>query len=156
MVKKIDTLKRLRLLGDFLMLGTFLMLLWLFVSAYLSNDFSARININHYGEAHVEMILLLFFLLPISIITVALSFMDWRQTWKARQKIITQKYLTMDAPSSYPPPPEKTLVCPRCQARFEASLAYSNGMITCPGCGLTGTYDQSKVQPTVRIIKGIS
>ncbi len=87
MAGKIDTMKRLRVFGDFLMLGSFLMLLWLFVSAYLSNSFSTTVHINNYGEAHVEMILMLFFLLPLFLLTTALSFLDWRQTWKAKGRI---------------------------------------------------------------------
>ena len=162
MVKKIDTIKRLRLFGDFLMLGTFLLLLWLFLSAYLSNDFSTKVHINNYGEAHVEMIILVFFLLPLFLFTTALSFLDWRQTWKARSKIMAQKYLLQEAPRYYQRPPDDDLICPRCNEIFYARHNFVNGNIICPSCGLRGTYEPSNMdltamdaKPNVKIIKNI-
>lgn len=162
MVRKIDTIKRLRLMGDFLMLGAFLMLLWLFLTAYLSNNFSTTVNINEYGEAHVEMIVLVFFLLPLFLFTTALSFLDWRQTWNARKKIMYQKYLLVDGPIPYQDFPKDILICPRCYDRFEAGINYSGGKITCPNCGLKGSYKLNHVdiqgnndKPTVKIIKDI-
>lgn len=163
MVRKIDTIKRLRLFGDFLMLGSFLLLLWLFLSAYLSSEFNTTVHINNYGEAHIEMIVLVFFLLPLFLFTTALSFIDWRQTWKARQKILSQKYLLMDAPSPYQEFPEEGLICPRCNAMFEVNRTFAKGTITCPTCGLRGTYMPDDLdslngkndKPTVRIIKDI-
>ena len=163
MVRKIATVKRLRLVGDFLMLGAFLMLLWLFITAYLSNNFSTTVHINNYGEAHVEMIILVFFLLPLFLFTTALSFLDWRQTWKAKKMILSQKYLSMNAPISHQDFPEDILVCPRCNDRFEARSNYSNGSVTCPTCGLIGSYVPNRAdhepernnELTVRIIKDI-
>ena len=81
---KIDKLKRLRVVGDFLMLGTFFMLVGVFLSAYLSNDYRSTINVNYYGEAQIEMIVLLFILMPLSLATVILSFLDWKHTCKAK------------------------------------------------------------------------
>jgi uncharacterized paraquat-inducible protein A len=162
MVRKIDTIKRLRLVGDFLMLGAFLMLLWLFITAYLSNNFSTTVHINDYGEAHVEMIILVFFLLPLFLFTTALSFLDWRQTWKAKKMVSSQKYLFVSAPVPHQDIPEDKLICPRCYDRFEARSNYFNGRITCPTCGLRGTYEPNDFvpremnnKPTVRIIKDI-
>ncbi|UCE39186.1 MAG: hypothetical protein JSW00_08205 [Thermoplasmata archaeon] len=155
MAGKIDKMKRLRLVGDFLMLGSFLMLIWLFLSAYLSNDYRTTVNINNYGEAHVEMIVLVFFLLPLFMLTVALSFMDWRQTWKAKGKIMSHKYLLIDTPTTYQFLQEKVAVCPRCQFIFDSNLTCSNGLITCPNCGLTGTHSQDEARPSVRIIRNI-
>ncbi|MEE9150773.1 MAG: hypothetical protein V3U20_02950 [Thermoplasmata archaeon] len=216
MVGKIDTIKRLRLFGDFLMLGSFLLLLWLFLSAYLSSEFNTTVHVNNYGEAHIEMIVLVFFLLPLFLFTTALSFIDWRQTWKARQKILSQKYLLTDAPSPYQECaeplvnrpvasngpvvlhtkstgmrrhpgetvpdgtvsaslnhqsdrlvecrfPEEGLICPRCNAMFEVNRKFAKGAITCPTCGLRGTYVPEDLdslngkndKPTVRIIKDI-
>lgn len=163
MVRKIDTIKRLRLFGDFLMLGTFLLLLWLFFSAYLSNDFSTTVHINNYGEAHIEMIILIFFLLPLFLFTTALSFIDWRQTWKARRNILSQKYLLTEAPSPYEDHCDETLICPRCDELFEVKNTNFYGTIICPTCGLKGTYEPNdvdavtgkNVKPTVRIIKKI-
>ena len=162
MVRKIDTIKRIRLFGDILMLGAFLMLLWLFISAYLSNNFSTTVNINDYGEAHVEMIILVFFLFPLFLFTTALSFLDWRQTWKAKKMILSQKYLLMNALVPNQDLLEDILVCPRCYDRFEAIGNYSNGSVTCPTCGLRGSYKPLDVdlprknnKPTVRIIKDI-
>lgn len=162
MVRKIDTIKRIRLFGDILMLGAFLMLLWLFITAYLSNNFSTTVHINDYGEAHVEMIILVFFLLPLFLFTTALSFLDWRQTWKAKKMILSQKYLSMNAQISPQDFPEDILICPRCYERFEARSNYFNGSVICPSCGLRGSYEPNEVdllgknnKPTVRIIKDI-
>lgn len=162
MTGKIDRLKRLRLLGDFLMMGTFLLLLWIFISAYMSGSFRTNVNINNYGEAHVEMIVLVFFLLPLFGITVALSFLDWRQTWKAKKKILEQK-LVLAAPSrSYPQTLEGTLRCPGCGMNFYASNLYNGAITTCPSCGMVGRYIPSQKDfesadegPTVRVIKDI-
>ena len=52
---KIDKLKRIRVVGDFLMLGTFFMLVGVFLSAYLSSDYRSTINVNYIGEAHIEL-----------------------------------------------------------------------------------------------------
>ena len=157
---KIDKMKRLRVIGDFLMLGAFFMLISLFLSAYLSNNFRTTVHINNYGEAHVEMIILVFFLLPLSLITVTLSFMDWKQTWKAKGKIISERHLLLETPILEAPiydhvPVSETLVCPRCKARFEARMNYMDGRIMCPTCGLTGVYSTGTSEPTVKIIKDI-
>ena len=138
MVGKIDAIKRLRVFGDFLMLGTFFMLLWLFLSAYLSNDFSATLHINNHGEAHIEMIILVFFLLPLSLLTVVFSFIDWRQTWKAKSEISSRRHL-MEAPNLKRYPVEE-LECPRCGGKFQVKVTHFGGTITCPNCGLIGTY----------------
>ena len=60
MPKTICTVKMIRFFGDSLMLGIFLLMVWLFVSAYLNKNFTCTVNINKYGEAQVEMILLVF------------------------------------------------------------------------------------------------
>ncbi len=157
---KIDKMKRLRVIGDFLMLGAFFMLISLFLSAYLSNNFRTTVHINNYGEAHIEMIILVFFLLPISLITVTLSFMDWKQTWKAKEKIMSDRYLLMETPIMEAPihdhvPVSETLVCPRCKARFGARMNYTDGRIMCPACGLSGVYSARTKDPRVKIIKDI-
>jgi DNA-directed RNA polymerase subunit RPC12/RpoP len=157
---KIDKMKRIRVIGDFLMLGAFFMLISLFLSAYLSNNFRTTVHINNYGEAHIEMIILVFFLLPLSLITVTLSFMDWKQTWKAKGKIMSDRYLLMETPIMEAPihdhvPISGTLVCPRCKARFEARMNYTDGRIMCPACGLSGVYSAGTSDPKVKIIKDI-
>jgi DNA-directed RNA polymerase subunit RPC12/RpoP len=160
MLGKIDKMKRLRVIGDFLMLGAFFMLISLFLSAYLSNNFRTTIHINNYGEAHIEMIILVFFLLPLSLITVTLSFMDWKQTWKAKGKIMSERNLLMENPILEAPiydnvPVSGTLVCPRCKARFEARVNYMDGKVMCPSCGLSGVYSPRTSEPSVKIIKDI-
>ncbi len=157
---KIDKMKRLRVIGDFLMLGAFFMLISLFLSAYLSNDFRTTIHINNYGEAHIEMIILVFFLLPLSLITVTLSFLDWKQTWKAKGKIMSDRYLLVEPPVMEAPvyenaPISEILICPRCKTRFEAMANYMDNRIMCPACGLTGTYSPRTSDPRVKIIKDI-
>lgn len=163
MVKKIDTIKRLRLFGDFLMLGSFLLLLWLFITAYLNNDFSTNVQINKYGEAHVEMIILVFFLLPLFILTTALSFMDWRQTWKAKNMVASNQYIMESMPRSYNIRLEE-LICPRCRNHFLVRISDFGGVVTCPSCGLEGDHVPDKNQnkatpsgnkPEVRVIKNI-
>lgn len=162
MVKKIDTIKRLRLFGDFLMLGTFLLLLWLFISAYLSG-FTTTVHINNYGEAHVEMIILVFFLLPLFMVTTALSFIDWRQTWKAKAKILNDVHIQTYEPNPYDDFVEESLICPECRTQFIVKGPDSEGMITCPRCGVRGWYDPAYAEkprkidrgPEVKIIKNI-
>ena len=162
MVKKIDTIKRLRLFGDFLMLGSFLLLLWLFISAYLNNNFSTTVQINQYGEAHVEMILLVFFLLPLFILTTSLSFLDWRQTWKARSMVASQQYILSEPPGTYNNTQEE-IICPRCRNHFLVRVSNYGGIVTCPSCGLEGKHvpedadpqGKNGGRPEVRIIKDI-
>ena len=163
MAGKIDTMKRLRVFGDFLMLGSFLMLLWLFVTAYLSNSFSTTVHINNYGEAHVEMIIMVFFLLPLFLLTTALSFLDWKQTWKAKGRIAQEINVRVEEPGPYSGFVEEDLVCPRCLAEFTIKGPGSGGMITCPNCGMQGHYSPMNTRqaswdhhsPKVRILKNI-
>ncbi len=163
MAGKIDTMKRLRVFGDFLMLGSFLMLLWLFVSAYLSNSFSTTVHINNYGEAHVEMIILAFFLLPLFLLTTALSFLDWRQTWKAKGRIAQEVNVRVEDPGQYSTFVEENLVCPKCLSEFTIKGPQSGGHIMCPRCGEVGWYQPQNTHqtswddhtPKVRILKDI-
>jgi hypothetical protein len=159
---KIDKLKRLRVVGDFLMLGTFFMLVGVFLSAYLSNDYRSTINVNYIGEAHIEMIVLLFILMPISLATVILSFIDWKQTWKARGMIMSQKQILLDESRFYQIQ-SGVILCPRCKMIFGIGEPNYKGLITCISCGLKGTIpsntqdsvDDDKQGPNVRIIKDI-
>jgi hypothetical protein len=163
MAGKIDTMKRLRVFGDFLMLGSFLMLLWLFISAYMSNGFSTTVHINNYGEAHVEMIIMVFFLLPLFILTTALSFLDWKQTWKAKGRIAQEIHVKVDEPGQYSEFVEESLVCPRCLSEFTIKGPRSGGHIMCPHCGEVGWYQPQNAHrvsyddhsPRVRILKDI-
>ncbi len=162
MVRKIDTIKRLRFFGDILMLGTFLMLTWVFISAYLNKNYSTKVNINNYGEAHIEMVVLVFFLLPLFLITAALSFIDWRQTWKAKETIRNPRYL-LAAPTLSNAIAETSLTCPQCSARFIVENLNVNGTVQCPACGVMGQVAPSRKDykfkedsgPNVRIIKNI-
>ena len=163
MVKKIDTIKRLRLFGDFLMLGTFLLLLWLFITAYLNSEFSTSVQINKYGEAHVEMIILVFFLLPLFILTTSLSFLDWRQTWKAKNMVASNQNIMDGIPRSYNIRLEE-LICPKCRNHFLVRISDFGGVVKCPSCGLEGDHIPDKLvnddtptgnKPEVRIIKNI-
>jgi uncharacterized paraquat-inducible protein A len=144
------------------MLGSFLLLLWLFISAYLNNDFSTTVHINQYGEAHVEMILLVFFLLPLFILTTSLSFLDWRQTWKAKTMVASQRYILSESPSPINNIHEE-IICPRCRNHFMVRVSSYGGMVTCPSCGLEGKHVPEKGRsegidddkPAVRVIKDI-
>ncbi len=163
MAGKIDTMKRLRVFGDFLMLGSFLMLLWFFISAYFSNNFSTTVHINNYGEAHVEMIIMIFFLLPLFLLTTALSFLDWRQTWKAKGKIAQEVNMEIEEPGPYTVFVEEDLVCPKCLSEFTIKGPKSGGMISCPMCGMQGHYSPVNTRqaswdnhgPKVKILKDI-
>jgi hypothetical protein len=159
---KIDKLKRLRVVGDFLMLGTFFMLVGVFLSAYLSNDYRSTINVNYYGEAQIEMIVLLFILMPLSLATVILSFYDWKRTWKAKGMIMSQKQILLDESRFYQIQSD-VIVCPRCKMIFGIREPNYKGVITCISCGLKGTIlsstqdsvDDNEQIPNVRIIKNI-
>jgi uncharacterized paraquat-inducible protein A len=163
MAGKIDTMKRLRVFGDFLMLGSFLMLLWLFISAYMSNSFSTTVHINNYGEAHVEMIIMVFFLLPLFLLTTALSFLDWRQTWKAKGRIAQEVNVRVEDPGVYTQFVEESLVCPSCLSEFTIKGPQSGGHIMCPRCGEVGWYEPQNMRqaswddhtPKVKILKDI-
>jgi hypothetical protein len=159
---KIDKLKRLRVVGDFLMLGTFFMLVGVFLSAYLSNDYRSTINVNYFGEAHIEMIVLLFILMPVSLATVVLSFLDWKQTWKAKGRIMSQNRILLDESRFYQIQ-LGVIVCPRCKIIFGIGEPEFKGVVTCISCGLKGTIlsntqdsmDGNEQIPNVRIIKNI-
>jgi hypothetical protein len=158
---KIDKLKRLRVAGDFLMLGTFFMLVGVFLSAYLSNDYRSTINVNHYGEAHIEMIVLLFILMPLSLATVILSFLDWKQTWKAKGMIMSQNHIILDESRFYQIQ-SGVILCPRCKIIFGIGEPNYKGLITCISCGLKGAIlsntddsEDDEQTPNVRVIKDI-
>ncbi len=159
---KIDKLKRVRVVGDFFMLGTFFMLVGVFLSAYLSSDYRSTINVNFYGEAHVEMIVLLFILMPISLATVILSFLDWKGTWKAKGMILSHDQLHLDAFHFYQFQ-SNIFLCPTCQIIFGTGEPDYEEIITCPSCGLRSSINASPLNsedgmdqmPRVRVIKDI-
>jgi hypothetical protein len=145
------------------MLGSFLLLLWVFLTAYLNDGFSTTVNVNKYGEAHVEMIILIIFLLPLFILTTALSFLDWRQTWKSKSMVSSQKIILSDGPPFYQEFMEE-ITCPRCRYNFMVKMSNFGVYVQCPSCGLEGKYmpDVHETQtggmgkkPEVRVIKDI-
>ncbi|UCE39181.1 MAG: hypothetical protein JSW00_08180 [Thermoplasmata archaeon] len=141
MPKTVCTIKMIRLFGDSLMLGIFLLMVWLFVCAYSNNHYSAIININKYGEAQIEMILLLFILLPLFLFTTAFSFFDWKKTVKPSMYIIEQNDQILDYTRSYYL--GEDIICPRCNCIFFVSESYFTDVI-CPFCGLSGAYYPSE------------
>jgi hypothetical protein len=135
----------------------------LFITAYLNNEFSTTVQINKYGEAHVEMIILVFFLLPLFLLTTSLSFLDWRQTWKAKNMVASNINIMDGVPRSYNIRLEE-LICPKCRNHFLVRISDFGGVVTCPSCGLEGDHIPEKPQsksndienkPEVRIIKNI-
>ncbi len=140
MPRTVTFFKMIRLFGDSLMLGTFILFLWLFVSAYLSRDFTATIHINKYGEAQVEMILLIFIMLPLFLITAILSFRDWEYTiYRGSLKPVQIKRRTLGYDSIHIKYGEH-VVCPDCFGRFYVSQrSFTN--VTCPYCQAMGIYE---------------
>ncbi len=138
MTKTVSFTKLIRLFGDSLMMGTFVLFLWLFVSAYLSKDFTATIHINKYGEAQVEMILLIFILFPLFMVTSIFSFKDWE---RSVQGPYIRPIPKQQKPSNpYYRKQGEYIVCPECLGRFFVSTHnYSN--VSCPYCKTKGIYE---------------
>jgi hypothetical protein len=122
------------------MLGIFILFILIFLSAYFNPEFKTMIHINNYGEAHIELIVLIFLLLPLFLFTTALSFIDWKQTWKFKEKMYFQGFEEppMKTPHRYAR--REKIECPRCSHRFEA-VPSPEGIISCPRCGLVGKYE---------------
>jgi hypothetical protein len=136
----ICTVKMIRFFGDSLMLGIFLLMVWLFVSAYTNENFMCTVNINKYGEAQVEMILLVFILFPLFLITAAFSFLDWHRTISSRGKMDFADYL----PFYYTEPyyPGERVICPFCNGVFFIS-DLNCSEVCCPICQTVGRYQSN-------------
>ena len=123
------------------MFGTFLTLICVFLAAYLSSDYMAVISINEYGEAHMEMALLVFFLMPLFLVTVMLSFLDWRREIKHGEGVSSNGILLRDLQGPDLGLPMEFVKCPKCRVRFLVSSPHLRRVISCPECGLTGGYE---------------
>jgi DNA-directed RNA polymerase subunit RPC12/RpoP len=142
MPSKITTIKRIRVLGDFMMFGIFICLMIIFLNAYLnglSNDnFTTLVDINSKNEAHVEFIILIVVLLPIFFMTTLWSFLDWKATWRARDAIRFQQYF-METESPRRKEIDTILMkCSACQGVFGVTAADNEMNIECPHCGKVG------------------
>jgi hypothetical protein len=140
MSKTICTVKMIRFFGDSLMLGIFLLMVWLFISAYTNENFICTVYINKFGEAHVEMILLVFILFPLFFITAAFSFLDWHRTINSRREID----FTDDILSYYTEPyyPGERVICPSCYGIFFINSSNCS-KVCCPICGTIGRYQSN-------------
>lgn len=138
MQKTICIIKMIRFFGDALMLGIFLLMVWLFVSAYLNENFTCIVNINRYGEAHVEMILLVFILFPLFLITSTFSYLDLHRTISTRREPEFKEGLSYHLNEEYFP--GEHVKCPSCFGVFYARIPYYS-RIYCPVCGAVGRYD---------------
>jgi hypothetical protein len=140
MSKTICTVKMIRFFGDSLMLGIFLLMVWLFVSAYFNENFTCTVNINKFGEAQVELILLIFILFPLFLITAVFSFLDWHRTINSRVEIdFTDDFLSYYTEPYYP---GEDVICPACYGVFFVRDPNCS-RVCCPICGTVGKY-QSK------------
>ncbi|UCH88246.1 MAG: hypothetical protein JSV49_08245 [Thermoplasmata archaeon] len=151
MARKISTIKRIRVLGDFMMFGIFVCLLIIFLTAYFnglnSDNYTTEVDINSKNEAHVEFIILIIILLPIFFLTTLWSFLDWKSTWKAREQIRFQDYYyEVEAP---PRRDVETILmkCSACKEVFGVTAVEDEMNIECPNCNKKGSI---KVPPSYR------
>jgi len=177
----IQTVKRIRLLGDASMFGIFLVLLYVFINAYRSGDYSTTISINSYGEAHVELVLLIFILFPIFIITLTASFLDWRSTWRARGMVHYNDYYLDNSDPTDPaartvhtslsiqddedPLITQPLRCPGCGRGFSVKATEGPRNMRCPFCGVSGRVNISRDgarapgsgnrEPSIKVLRDI-
>ena len=142
MPSKITTIKRIRVLGDFMMFGIFVCLMIIFLHAWLNGilngDYTTLVDINSRSEAHVEFFILLVVLLPVFIMTVVWSFLDWKATWRARDQIrFNQYFFEPDEPA--PRTMETILMrCSGCHEVFGVTAVENQMNIECPHCGRAG------------------
>jgi phage FluMu protein Com len=142
MPSKITTIKRIRVLGDFMMFGIFVCLLIIFLHAYingmLNGNYTTIVDINSQNEAHVEFILLLVILMPVFIMTTIWSFLDWKATWKARDNVRLSQYYF--EPESITPRNVETILmrCSACHEMFGVTAVEDNMKIECPHCRKVG------------------
>lgn len=142
MPNKITTIKRIRVLGDFMMFGIFICLLIIFLNAYLNGVFNGTyqtmVDINSKNEAHIEMFILIVVLFPIFIMTTLWSFLDWKATWKARDNIRFQQYF-FETDNSRTAISETLLMrCSACNEMFGVTGVENEMTIECPHCNKTG------------------
>lgn len=168
---KITTIKRIRLFGDALMFGMFICLFYILLTAYYNGvhkgEFSTIVNINSQGEAHVELILLSLIMLPVFILTLVLSFLDWKNTWNAKERI-TREYNYFEDEELEPDHKSINIQCPRCKELFVIETDKPMSRTQCPYCGTIGNINLDKLRresspqpqsrfetPKIRIIKNI-
>jgi len=117
-------------------------MLIIFLHAWLNGifngDFTTIVDINSRNEAHLEFFILLIVLMPIFIMTIVWSFLDWKATWKARDQIrFQQYYFEPDEPS--PRTMETILMkCSGCTEVFGVTAVEDQMNIECPHCGRSG------------------
>ena len=153
MPSKITTIKRLRVLGDFMMFGIYICLLIIFLHAYINGvyngNYTTMVDINSKNEAHVEFFVLIVILLPIFILTIIWSFLDWKATWRARDQIRFSQYY-FEPERNRPPERELDTILMRCSACnevFGLTSVEDNMHIECPHCGKSGNV---KIPPSYR------
>jgi hypothetical protein len=103
----------------------------------MNENFTCTVNINKYGEAQVEMILLVVILLPLFLITSAFSFLDWHRTISSRKEAdFTDDFLSYYTEPYYP---GERVICPLCYGVFFIKDSDTD-RICCPICGTVGKY----------------
>lgn len=141
---KITTVKRIRVLGDFMMFGIFICLVIIFLHAYLNGVFNGNyttmVDINSKNEAHVEFFLLIVILLPLFIMTTIWSFLDWKATWRARDQIRFQQYYLEPEMDRQPKKELDTILmkCSACHEVFGLTSVENDMHIECPHCNKVG------------------
>jgi DNA-directed RNA polymerase subunit RPC12/RpoP len=124
------------------MFGIFVCLMIIFLHAWLNGilngEFTTMVDINSRNEAHVEFFILIVVLLPIFIMTVVWSFLDWKATWRARDQIrFNQYFFEPDEPA--PRTMETILMrCSGCHEVFGVTAVENQMNIECPHCGRSG------------------
>ncbi|MCD6383803.1 MAG: hypothetical protein J7L88_05020, partial [Thermoplasmata archaeon] len=140
---KIQRIKRLRFAGDSVLFALLVLFLYIFIKAYL-NGFKIEININRYGEAKVELIVLLGVILPLATLALVYSYLDLVSTWKARQWIASTDYQMLDRWRREVGTEPIQLKCVNCGRSFTFDPLTAPGRyvrLTCPNCGESGIVD---------------
>ena len=165
MPSKITTIKRVRVMGDFMMFGIFICLLIIFLHAYINGwqngNYQTIVDINSRNEAHVELIILLFILGPLFRLTTLWSFLDWKSTWRARDHIRFEQYYFESEPQKPKKKPEETILmrCSGCGEMFGVTNVSEEMRIECPHCKKSGVVKipagRGKPPRTIPVSEGI-
>ena len=164
MASKLQWIKRLRFAGDGALFAILLLFIYIFLRAYFS-DYTAEIDINRYGEARVELIVLLGVILPLAALTLVYSYLDLVTTWKARQWVVSTDYSLLEGWRRELKGGPVELKCTGCGRTFSfdpLSAPSRYVKLTCPSCGKSGVVDvlslkagQGESDIKVRVIKDI-
>ncbi|HDD60020.1 MAG: zinc ribbon domain-containing protein [Thermoplasmata archaeon] len=164
MASKLQWIKRLRFAGDGALFAILLLFIYIFLRAYFS-DYTAEIDINQYGEARVELIILLGVILPLAALTLAYSYLDLVTTWKARQWVVSTDYSLLEGWRRKLKGGPVELKCTSCGRTFPfdpLSAPSRYVKLVCPSCGKSGVVDvlslkgrEGESDIKVRVIKDI-